>query len=295
MQVTDRINSFARRVPVWLVYVVYLSAVPWLLYQAQTGGLGREPIKALEHELGEIAMQLLIIGLCITPLRQYLGVNLIKFRRAIGIIAFIYVCLHLLVWLVLDVGILSQIWGDILKRPYITIGMVGFVLMLPLALTSNNWSVRRLGVAAWRKLHRLVYIIAVLGAVHAFAERSQSKVLVLHTAAARVGAMDIDCTSENGMADIAGAEVIYNLGADEVEIADGPFVIYQGSHGDRGAHRADIILPGAAYTEEPGLFVNTEESHRRTIFGCHICDGGAISRMKIRRSFTIEFNKLWIQ
>ncbi len=168
MDIADRINGLARRVPVWAVYVIYLSAIPWLFYLGQTGGLGREPIKALEHELGEIAMQLLIIGLCITPLRQYLGVNLIKFRRAIGIIAFIYVCLHLLVWLVLDVGILSQIWTDILKRPYITIGMAGFVLMLPLALTSNNWSVRRMGASAWRKLHRLVYIIAVLGAVHFF-------------------------------------------------------------------------------------------------------------------------------
>jgi sulfoxide reductase heme-binding subunit YedZ len=144
---------------------VYLSAVPWLLYLAQTGGLGREPIKALEHELGEIALQLLIIGLCISPLRRYIGVNLLRFRRAIGLLAFIYVSLHLLVWLVLDVGILSQIWVDIVKRPYITIGMAAFVLMLPLALTSNNWAVRRLG-PVWPKLHKLVYAIAVLGAVH---------------------------------------------------------------------------------------------------------------------------------
>ena len=85
------------------------------------------------------------------------------------------------------------------------------------------------------------------------------RMLVLHTAAARVGAMDVGAVTEGGMpAAIDGAEVIYNLGADEVEIAPGAFVIYQGSHGDRGAHRADIILPGAAYTEENGLFVNTE-------------------------------------
>ena len=165
MNVADRINGFARRMPVWAVYALYLLPVPWLLYLAQTGGLGREPIKALEHELGEIALQLLIIGLSITPLRTYVGLNLMKFRRTFGLLAFIYVCLHLLVWLVLDVGILSQIWADILKRPYITIGMAAFVLMLPLALTSNNWSVRKLG-AAWRRLHRLVYVVVVLGAVH---------------------------------------------------------------------------------------------------------------------------------
>ncbi len=165
MNVVDRINGFARRMPVWAVYALYLLPVPWLLYLAQTGGLGREPIKALEHELGEIALQLLIIGLSITPLRTYAGVNLMKFRRTFGLLAFIYVCLHLLVWLVLDVGILSQIWADILKRPYITIGMAAFVLMLPLALTSNNWSVRKLG-SIWRQLHKLVYIVVVLGAVH---------------------------------------------------------------------------------------------------------------------------------
>jgi len=96
---------------------------------------------------------------------------------------------------------------------------------------------------------------AVLGAAQALTGR----VLVLHTAAARVGALDVGAVTEGGLdAAIDGADVIYNLGADEVEIADGPFVIYQGSHGDRGAHRADVILPGAAWTEEQGLFVNTE-------------------------------------
>ena len=100
---------------------------------------------------------------------------------------------------------------------------------------------------------------AVLGTAMATAAAGHSKFMVLHTAAGRVGALDAGCVTEGGMdAAIDGAEVIYNLGADEVDIADGPFVIYQGSHGDRGAHRADIILPGAAYTEEQGLFVNTE-------------------------------------
>jgi NADH-quinone oxidoreductase subunit G len=89
-------------------------------------------------------------------------------------------------------------------------------------------------------------------------DASKSKLLILHTAAGRVGAMDVDATNKDGMKAVEAADVVYNLGADEVEIADGPFVIYQGSHGDRGAHRADIILPAAAYTEENALFVNTE-------------------------------------
>ncbi len=99
---------------------------------------------------------------------------------------------------------------------------------------------------------------AILACAMAIAEKSDAKLMVLHTAAGRVGAMDIGATAEGGIADVLGADVIYNLGADEGDIPAGPFVIYQGSHGDRGAHRADIILPAAAYTEEPGLFVNTE-------------------------------------
>ena len=161
----DWINQLLRKVPTWLVYIVGLIPVPLFLYLAQTGGLGREPIKALEHELGELGLKLIIVGLAMTPLRKAVGLNLIKFRRAIGVLAFTYVALHLLVWLVLDVGILSQIWADILKRPYITIGMVGFVVMIPLAVTSNNWSVKRLGVK-WRRLHQLTYVAAALGGVH---------------------------------------------------------------------------------------------------------------------------------
>ncbi|MFT6076164.1 MAG: NADH-quinone oxidoreductase subunit G [Yoonia sp.] len=100
---------------------------------------------------------------------------------------------------------------------------------------------------------------AVLSQAMALATKTKSKFLVLHTAASRVGAMDVGAVTEGGLdAALDGAEVIYNLGADEVDVKPGAFVIYQGSHGDRGAHRADIILPGAAYTEENGLFVNTE-------------------------------------
>ncbi|WP_299143456.1 protein-methionine-sulfoxide reductase heme-binding subunit MsrQ [uncultured Tateyamaria sp.] len=163
--IVDRINKAARWVPTWAVYIVYMIPVPVLLYLGVTNGLGRDPVKALEHELGEIALQLLIIGLCISPLRKVFGINLIKFRRTVGLLAFTYVTLHLLVWAVLDVQSLERVWADILKRPYITIGMAAFVLMIPLAVTSNNMSIRKLGVV-WRKLHLLTYPIALLGALH---------------------------------------------------------------------------------------------------------------------------------
>ncbi|MGH1412231.1 MAG: protein-methionine-sulfoxide reductase heme-binding subunit MsrQ [Pelagimonas sp.] len=161
----DRINAFARKLPTWVVYLLGVLPAPWLVYLGATGGLGVEPIKALEHELGELALQLLIVGLAITPLRRYAGINLLKFRRAIGLLAFFYVALHLTVWMVLDVQTLSRIWADILKRPYITVGMLGFAAMIPLALTSNNWSVRRLG-PKWRSLHKLTYLAALAGGVH---------------------------------------------------------------------------------------------------------------------------------
>jgi NADH-quinone oxidoreductase subunit G len=99
---------------------------------------------------------------------------------------------------------------------------------------------------------------AVLGTAMAMAEAGGAGFMVLHTAASRVGAMDVSAVNDRGMEAVQSADVIYNLGSDEIEIGDGAFVIYQGSHGDRGAHRADVILPGAAYTEEQGLFVNTE-------------------------------------
>ncbi|AUQ55857.1 protein-methionine-sulfoxide reductase heme-binding subunit MsrQ [Phaeobacter inhibens] len=161
----QRINSLFRMVPVWLVYMGGMLPAGVLFYRGLSGALGAEPIKALEHEYGELALQLLVATLAITPLRRLLGLNLMRFRRAIGLLCFFYVSCHLLVWLLLDVQLLGQILADILKRPYITIGMAGFVLMLPLALTSNGISVRRLG-ARWRLLHRLTYPAAFLGALH---------------------------------------------------------------------------------------------------------------------------------
>ena len=161
----DRINGAARRVPVWLVWLMLGTPAAWYFYLGLTGGLGAEPIKTLEQALGEVALQLLIAGLCVTPLRRHLGINLLRFRRAIGLLTFTYVVLHLLVWLVLDVQIPAQIWADIVKRPYVTVGAVAFVLMIPLAVTSNNASVRKLG-PRWRRLHKLTYGVAVLGAVH---------------------------------------------------------------------------------------------------------------------------------
>ena len=167
MDIAARVNGWVRRVPAWPIYIVGAALPVWLLYQGLTGGLGADPVKGIERPLGLWALRLIVAGLCITPLRKYAGINLIKYRRAIGVTAFSYVVLHFVTWIGLDMGLLvQQALLDVVKRPYVTIGMAALVMLIPLAATSNNWSVRRLGAARWQKLHRLTYPIAVLGAVH---------------------------------------------------------------------------------------------------------------------------------
>jgi sulfoxide reductase heme-binding subunit YedZ len=162
----EAVNSFARRIPVNAVYVAGAMPFVWIVWLAFTNGLGVDPVKAIELRLGELGLQFLIAGLVISPLR-WAGVNLIRFRRAIGLLAFFYVSMHLMTWVLLDMGLRwEEMADDLVKRWYIIIGMVGFAAMIPLAVTSNNRSIRRLGAAAWGRLHQLTYVAAVAGAVH---------------------------------------------------------------------------------------------------------------------------------
>lgn len=159
-------NRALRHIPVWPVYVLGLAPAVWFVWLGVTGGLGVEPISELERRLGLTGLQALIAGLAITPLRRLTGVNLLRFRRALGLVAFGYIVLHLSVWLALDVQSWRLIAADIVKRPYITVGMAAFVLLVPLALTSTDRARRRLGPVRWRRLHRLVYLAVPLGAIH---------------------------------------------------------------------------------------------------------------------------------
>lgn len=162
----DTLNQTLRRLPEWPLYILGFLPAAWLLWLGVNGGLGVEPIEALEHELGVLALQFLIAALLVTPLRRYVGLNLLKFRRALGLLGFGYVCLHLLTWLALDMSFLwGQIAADMVERPYITIGMAAFLLLVPLALTSTKAAIRRLGLR-WHKLHRLSYVAVVLGGLH---------------------------------------------------------------------------------------------------------------------------------
>lgn len=163
----QQVNRALRRVPPWVVYLAGALPLALLMWDAFDGGLGVDPVKALEQRLGELGLQFLLAGLCVTPLRRATGVNLIRYRRALGLLCFACISLHLATWLLLDLQLRwAEIGADLVKRPYIMIGMAGFAAMVPLALTSNNAAVRRMGAAAWQRLHRLTYLAAFAGALH---------------------------------------------------------------------------------------------------------------------------------
>lgn len=167
MGIAQSVNGALRRVPTWIVYALGFVPAVFLVWLIATNGLGFDPVKNLEHRVGKLGLQFIIAGLAITPVRKLTGINVLRFRRAVGLVAFAYIALHLSVWLFLDIQLRwYEIGKDILKRPYITIGMLGFALLVPLALTSNAWSLRKMGAAAWQRLHRLVYPAALAGAVH---------------------------------------------------------------------------------------------------------------------------------
>jgi sulfoxide reductase heme-binding subunit YedZ len=154
------------------VTVFGLCLLPFAILALQTFGvggltLGANPIEELIHSLGKWGLKLLLITLAVTPLRKITGWNwLVRLRRMLGLFAFFYVALHFLVYAGLDQRFaLAAIFEDIAKRPYITIGMTAFLLLIPLAVTSTNGMMRRLG-KRWQKLHRLVYVIAILGVWH---------------------------------------------------------------------------------------------------------------------------------
>ncbi|MEO8530439.1 MAG: protein-methionine-sulfoxide reductase heme-binding subunit MsrQ [Deltaproteobacteria bacterium] len=166
MTIAQRINGWTRKVPAWLIYIVAVIPPAWYIYQGFTGRLGPDPTKTLERDMGQLGLQVLIAVIAITPIRDYLGVNLVKFRRALGVTAFFYILLHFLTWFVLDMQDIGRALSDIVKRPYILIGMSALVLMLPLALSSNNWSIRKLNPKRWKSLHKLTYLIVPLGGIH---------------------------------------------------------------------------------------------------------------------------------
>ena len=151
-----------------VVFLVCLVPLGILIYGAFTGGLGANPTQFLEHATGDWTLRFVAITLSVTPLRKLLKQpQLIRFRRMFGLFAFFYGCCHFSVYLTFDqVFDLHGIWADVIKRRYITVGFTGFVLMIPLAVTSTAGWIRRLGGKRWSMLHRAIYLTAVAGVIH---------------------------------------------------------------------------------------------------------------------------------
>ena len=166
-------SSPALRVAKVFAHLAALAPAAWLAWQVRselvlgTGALGADPVAAIEHFLGLWALRFLVLGLAITPLRQWTGQPvLLRFRRMLGLYAFAYASAHLAAYVVLDLrGYWPELFTEIAERPYITVGFLAWLLLLPLAATSTQAAMRRLG-RRWGQLHRLVYVAAVLAVLH---------------------------------------------------------------------------------------------------------------------------------
>src|SRR5512138_1013490 len=150
------------------VWAVCLAPLAFLASRAWTDDLGANPISFVTNTLGDWTLRILLASLAMTPLRIVFGLSWpITLRRLLGLFAFFYVCLHFAVWSVLDFFFdWPRMWADIVKRPYITMGMLALLSLIPLAATSTTGMIRRLGARNWNRLHRLAYVAAICGILH---------------------------------------------------------------------------------------------------------------------------------
>ena len=162
----DLVRASVRRLRSWHIYVSLLLPLLFLTYDLLSGRLGVDPMRAIEKSLGVTAIYILILTLCITPFSILTGINFIRFRRAFGLMSFFYIVLHFSTWLLLDMQLRwVEIVESLTRKPFIVFGMMGFLLLIPLAATSNNYSMKRLG-KYWPKLHKLIYAAIILGGIH---------------------------------------------------------------------------------------------------------------------------------
>lgn len=164
-----------------------LAPLAWLLYRGATGDLSADPVKYITHFTGRTVLVILFVTLSVTSVRRITGWNqLIQVRRLIGLFAFFYAVIHLLIYFVFDRGlVLAELGEDIAKRPYITVGFTAWLILLSLAVTSPKAMVRRLGGKRWQALHRLIYLVPVLGLIHfAWAQKQDLAPVVPYAIAA---------------------------------------------------------------------------------------------------------------
>jgi sulfoxide reductase heme-binding subunit YedZ len=151
-----------------ILFIVALVPLTFLVYRGLNDDLGANPIETINRYTGDWVLRFLLITLAVTPLRRLTGWNgLLRYRRMLGLFAFFYACVHFLSWAWLDqYFVLADIVRDVAKRPFITVGFASFLMLIPLALTSTNAMIRRLGAKRWQQLHRLAYLIGIGGVVH---------------------------------------------------------------------------------------------------------------------------------
>ncbi|MDH6269745.1 sulfoxide reductase heme-binding subunit YedZ [Rhizobium sp. SG_E_25_P2] len=161
-----RINRAMAKISPWWIYGLGFIPAAWYFWLGATGSLSANPVQAFEHLLGEWTLRFLIATLLVTPIRDLTRVNLFRFRRALGLMSFYYALMHVLTYAILDRALVfPEIVADVIKRPYIMVGMAAFVGLVALAVTSNNWSIRKMG-RNWGRLHLLIYPAAILGVTH---------------------------------------------------------------------------------------------------------------------------------
>lgn len=160
--------AFVTRVVKPVLYVAALLPLAWLLFALLTGRVMGDQVKFMQHVTGDTILTSLLLTLSVTPLRRLTGWNeIIRVRRLIGLTAFWYACLHLTTYLVFDQALsLSEILKDIVKHPWVLVGFTAFLCLVPLAITSTTGWVRRLGGKRWQRLHRLIYLAAIMGVLH---------------------------------------------------------------------------------------------------------------------------------
>jgi len=164
MAVQELLKSRVAKPLVFILCLLPLSSIVWRIFY---GDLGSDPIETITFATGDWTLRFLLITLAVTPFRQWFGLSaLLRFRRMLGLYVFFYACCHFLIWFIIDHALsISDMVEDIIDRPYITFGFSALMLLIPLAVTSNNVMVRKLG-KSWKKLHQLAYAIIILGVLH---------------------------------------------------------------------------------------------------------------------------------
>ena len=162
-----KFRAIFKHLPVSLLYLILLIPIPLYFYWGVANQLGPDPLRFLEHKYGELGLVFLLITLSISPLLRYAKINLMKFRRCVGLVSFYYIISHICVYFFLDIGLsMDLLLSDLQKRYYIIAGFFALITLVPLALTSNNFSLRKLNIRTWNRIHSFVYVAIILSIFH---------------------------------------------------------------------------------------------------------------------------------